>query len=68
MEHTNLKMFSLHFIEDEDGTVTVCSDWIGSGFGAFAIGKEIMETLLAIQPHTNGELRIELPIVSNLQH
>jgi hypothetical protein len=68
MEYTDLKRYSIHLIEDENGNVIVFSDWTGAGFRALSLGNEIMESLHEIQPHTNDELTIELSILSNLEH
>ena len=68
MEYTDLKMYSIHLIEDDNGHVRVFSDWTGAGFRALLVGNEIMESLHEIQPHTNNELTIELSILSNLEH
>jgi hypothetical protein len=68
MEYTNLKMYSIHLIEDDNGNVRVFSDWTGAGFRALSLGNEIMESLHEIQPHTNDELTIELSILSNFEH
>lgn len=68
MEYTNLKMYSIHLIEDADGNVRVFSDWTGAGYRVLALGNEIMDSLHEIQPHTNDELTIELSILSNLEH
>ena len=68
MEYTNLKMYSIHLIEDTDGNVRVFSDWTGAGYRVLALGNEIMGSLQEIQPYTNDELTIALSMLSNIEH
>jgi hypothetical protein len=52
-------MFSVHILEDEDGNIRVVSDWSGKGERCLSLGIEIMQSLSAIQPFTEGALSLE---------
>ena len=52
-------MFSVHILEDEDGNIRVVSDWSGKGERCLSLGIEIMQSLFAIQPFTEGALSLE---------
>jgi hypothetical protein len=52
-------MFSFHILEDEDGNIRVISDWSGKGERCLSLGIEIMQSLAAIQPFTEGALSLE---------
>jgi hypothetical protein len=52
-------MFSFHILEDEDGNIRVVSDWSGKGERCLSLGIEIMQSLSAIQPFTEGALSLE---------
>lgn len=52
-------MFSVHILEDEDGNIRVVSDWSGKGERCLNLGIEIMQSLAAIQPFTEGALSLE---------
>ena len=52
-------MFSVHILEDEDGNICVVSDWSGKGERCLSLGIEIMQSLSAIQPFTEGALSLE---------
>ena len=51
--------FSIHLLEDEDGNVRVVSDWSGEGERCLNLGIEIMQSLAAIQPFTEGALSLQ---------
>jgi hypothetical protein len=53
--------FSIHILEDEDGNVRVVSDWSGEGERCLNLGIEIMQSLSAIAPLTNGALLLAMP-------
>ena len=55
----HLAMFSVHILEDEDGNIRVVSDWSGKGERCLSLGIEIMQSLSAIQPFTEGALSLE---------
>lgn len=65
---TDAKMFSIHLIEDEKGTVRVFSDWTGEGHRAMQLGCEIITHLSSIQHHTEGQLVVAAATVSNAEH
>ena len=52
-------MFSFHILEDEDGNIRVISDWSGKGERCLSLGIEIMQSLAAIQPFTEGALSLQ---------
>ena len=52
-------MFSVHILDDEDGNIRVVSDWSGKGERCLSLGIEIMQSLSAIQPFTEGALSLE---------
>jgi hypothetical protein len=52
-------MFTVHILEDEDGNIRVVSDWSGKGERCLSLGIEIMQSLSAIQPFTEGALSLE---------
>jgi len=52
-------MFSVHILEDEDGNIRVVSDWSGKGERCLSLGIEIMQSLSAIQPFTEGALSLQ---------
>jgi len=68
MTTTSARMFSIHLIEDEKGTVRVFSDWTGEGHRAMSLGCEIITHLSAIQPATEGKLLIAAATVSDAEH
>ena len=57
--NNQLAMFSVHILEDEDGNIRVVSDWSGKGERCLSLGIEIMQSLSAIQPFTEGALSLE---------
>ena len=57
--NNQLAMFSVHILEDEDGNIRVVSDWSGKGERCLNLGIEIMQSLAAIQPFTEGALSLE---------
>ena len=59
MNNHHTAMFSVHILEDEDGNVRVVSDWSGKGERCLNLGIEIMQSLAAIQPFTEGALSLE---------
>jgi hypothetical protein len=67
-EATTTRMFSIHLIEDEKGTVRVFSDWTGEGERAMRIGCEILSHLSDIQPYTEGQLHLAAATVSDAEH
>ena len=67
-EATTAKMFSIHLIEDESGTVRVFSDWTGEGHRAMRLGCEIISHLCSIAPATEGKLLITAATVSDAEH
>jgi hypothetical protein len=60
--------FSIHIIEDADGNVRVISDWSGEGERCLNLGIEIMQSLSAIAPHTNGALLLGMPNRTDILH
>jgi len=60
--------FSIHILEDEDGNVRVVSDWSGEGERCLNLGIEIMQSLSAIAPLTNGALLLAMPNRTDVLH
>jgi len=60
--------FSIHILEDEDGNVRVVSDWSGEGERCLNLGIEIMQSLSAIAPLTNGALMLGMPNRTDILH
>ena len=60
--------FSIHILEDEDGNVRVVSDWSGEGERCLNLGIEIMQSLSAIAPLTNGALLLAMPNRTDILH
>ena len=60
--------FSIHILEDEDGNVRVVSDWSGQGERCLNLGIEIMQSLSAIAPLTNGALLLAMPNRTDILH
>ena len=60
--------FSIHILEDEDGNVRVVSDWSGEGERCLNLGIEIMQSLSAIAPLTNGALMLSMPNRTDILH
>ena len=60
--------FSIHILEDEDGNVRVVSDWSGEGERCLNLGIEIMQSLSAIAPLTNGALMLGMPNRTDVLH
>ena len=60
--------FSIHILEDEDGNVRVVSDWSGEGERCLNLGIEIMQSLSAIAPLTNGALLLGMPNRTDILH
>lgn len=65
---TSPRMFTLYLLEDEFGQVRVVSDWSGEGQKCLSLGVEIMQSLAAIQPHTNGALSFVMPSTTDAEH
>jgi hypothetical protein len=65
---TNQMMFTLYLIEDELGQVRVITDYTGQGDRCLSLGVEIMQSLAAIQPHTDGALSFVMPSRSDIEH
>jgi len=61
-------MFSVHILEDEDGNIRVISDWSGKGERCLSLGIEIMQSLAAIQPFTEGALSLAMAHRSDVEH
>lgn len=62
------KMFTLYLIEDEIGRVRVISDYSGEGDRCLSLGVEIMQSLAAIQPFTDGDLSLAMPARTSTEH
>jgi hypothetical protein len=60
--------FSVHIIEDADGNVRVVSDWSGEGERCLNLGIEIMQSLSAIVPFTNGGLSMGQAFNTSTKH
>ena len=61
-------MFAVYILEDEDGNIRVISDWSGTGERCLNLGIEIMQSLAAIQPFTEGALSLGLAHRSDVEH
>ena len=68
MNNNHPATFSIHILEDEDGNVRVVSDWSGQGERCLNLGIEIMQSLSAIAPLTNGALMLGMPNRTDILH
>jgi len=68
MNNIHPATFSIHLIEDEDGNVRVVSDWSGEGERCLNLGIEIMQSLAAIQPLTDGALSMGVAYRTTTEH
>jgi hypothetical protein len=57
-------LFAIFLMEDEDGRITVRSDYIGQGKNSFDIGVDILERLQFLSRHSD-KLRIENVMMSS---
>lgn len=57
-------LFALFLMEDEDGIVTVRSDYVGEGEHSFGLGMEILENLVALET-VSDTLYVEKCIMSS---
>ena len=62
MEKTKQKaartLFAIFLMEDEDGQITVRSDYLGQGKNSFDLGTDIIDRLQFIAHHSD-KLRVE---------
>ena len=62
MEKTKQKaartLFAIFLMEDEDGKITVRSDYLGQGKNSYDLGTDIIDRLQFIAHHTEN-LRVE---------
>ncbi len=68
MNNSHPATFSIHLLEDEDGNVRVVSDWSGEGERCLNLGIEIMQSLAAIQPLTDGALSMGVAYRTTTEH
>jgi hypothetical protein len=61
-------MFAVYILEDEDGSIRVISDWSGTGERCLDLGIEIMQSLSAVAPFTEGALSLGLAHRSDVEH
>lgn len=47
-------LFAVFLMEDEEGTVTVRTEYIGQGEHSFHLGMEILEGLMILEKVTEG--------------
>jgi hypothetical protein len=68
MNNIHPATFSIHLLEDEEGNVRVVSDWSGEGERCLNLGIEIMQSLAAIQPLTDGALSMGVAYRTTTEH
>lgn len=68
MNNSHPATFSIHLLEDEEGNVRVVSDWSGDGERCLNLGIEIMQSLAAIQPLTDGALSMGVAYRTTTEH
>jgi hypothetical protein len=68
MNSNHQAMFALYILEEVDGNIRVISDWSGTGERCLNLGVEIMQSLSAIQPFTEGALSLGLAHRSDVEH
>ena len=52
-------MFAVFIMEDEDGFLTIRSDYIGQGVNSFDLGTEVLGGLKYLEKTTFDRLRVE---------
>lgn len=52
-------MFAVFIMEDEDGFMTVRTDYIGQGINSFDLGMEVLGGLRHLEATTYDQLHIE---------
>lgn len=62
------KIFTIHLVETDDGHVRVISDYSGKGDHVLSLGVEILDSLAAIQPYTEGYLGFSPAIRTDAEH
>jgi hypothetical protein len=68
MNNNHHAMFAVYILEDEDGSIRVISDWSGTGERCLNLGIEIMQSLSAVAPFTEGALSLGLAHRSDVEH
>lgn len=61
-------LFSIHIIEDDDGTVRVMSESVGTGANAYEIGIEILANLKLAEAENPGVIYVAPFTYSELRH
>jgi hypothetical protein len=61
-------LFSIHLIEDDDGTVRVMSESVGTGANAYEIGIEILANLKLAEAENPGVIYVAPFTYSELRH
>ena len=61
-------LFSIHLIEDDDGTVRVMSESVGTGANAYEIGIEILANLKLAEAENPGVIYAAPFTYSELRH
>lgn len=57
-------LFAIFLMEDEDGRVTVRSDYLGQGANSYNIGTDIMDRLQFIERY-NDQIRVEKTMLAS---
>ena len=58
-------MFAVFIMEDEDGFMTVRTDYIGQGANSFDLGMEILGGLHHLESTTHNKLHVERMMMSS---
>lgn len=58
-------LFAVFIMEDEDGFLTVRTDYIGQGVNSFDLGMEILGGLHHLEATTHNKLKVEQCMMSS---
>jgi hypothetical protein len=52
-------MFAVFIMEDENGFLTIRSDYIGQGVNSFDLGTEVLSTMKYMEATTHDRIKVE---------